>query len=139
MYATWFHMDALTMNRQFKFRVWDNNQKRFENPAHLEVFHSTGELEYLYDSKKEYTIIQQYTGFKDKEHCEIFEGDLVNFDFKIEHGDNEEFQGFVVIWDQYLGMWSVEEDHDIPKYEFGFHEIKNIKVVGNIFEKKEKQ
>jgi hypothetical protein len=62
--------------REIKFRVWNSRNKNWDTPALLEVFNADGILVHLYDSKSEHTIIQQYTGLKDKNGKEIYEGDI---------------------------------------------------------------
>lgn len=67
------------MNREIKFRVWLHDTKKWGDVACIEVFNSTGKLEYLYQDQP-YTI-QQYTGLKDKSGKEIYEGDIISGEF----------------------------------------------------------
>jgi len=70
------------MNRELKFRIWNNVDKEWDNPAIVEIFSSDGILRPLYDDgnggdwRNKYTI-EQYTGIKDKNGKEIYEGDIV--------------------------------------------------------------
>ena len=65
------------MNREIKFRVWNNIEKCFDDTRTLEVFIKGGELHHMLDIEKTFTTIQQYTGIKDVNSKEVFEGDVV--------------------------------------------------------------
>lgn len=61
--------------RELKFKIWRTEDKCWGDPAALEVFNSSGKLEYLYQDQE--NIIQQYTGLKDAKGKEIYEGDIL--------------------------------------------------------------
>ena len=64
------------MNRQLKFRVWDNNRFRHDD------FFIQGGIVYEnreFGGTKVLNVpVQQYTDFLDKNNCEIYEGDIIN-------------------------------------------------------------
>jgi uncharacterized phage protein (TIGR01671 family) len=121
------------MNREIKFRVWNNTDKTFDSPANLEVFNYNGKLFHLYDEHGKYTTIQQFTGVKDINDKEIYEGDIVSFK---RCDDHQRIQ---------LTYYSEVEFQD-GRFGFvmrGFNErfmdigADFVEVVGNVFENPE--
>ena len=129
------------MNRTIKFRAWDKKLKLFDDELFLalhgklydhakEEFDTPNiEIDYV-ESKSRYELMQ-YTGLKDKNGTEIYEGDILrcdpdtaNEDVKVVEYVASEYDGvgFKPLIDQYYDngcLYSVYE------------------VIGNVYENSE--
>ena len=113
--------------REIKFRAWHKVEKKMSKPFGLgeEIVRDKND-EYLGLVYEDDLIIMQYTGLKDKNGREIYEGDIVRFKdgliAKVEF--DPEFGAFVV----------VSEDDVVPLYRLMRLEPE---VIGNIYENPE--
>ena len=88
------------MNRKIKFRVWDKLEGRFINSSTPNQGHYiitlNGEFHNLQNGSggNDY-VIQQYTGLKDKNDVEIYEGDI------LERIDDGSWCKIVICWDNF--------------------------------------
>lgn len=110
------------MNREIKFRAWDKVQDAMVNfdiynvPPYVGQTHLEGEK---FERKYE---IMQYTGLKDKNGTEIYEGDIIEND-----GDDAHE---VVTFDE-GSFWLEGFTYTTPLYEVN---TEAEEVIGNIYE-----
>ena len=123
------------MQREIKFRVWSNFFEQmyyfdFENnievrSGHLWIVHEEGAV----SSKSPSIKIMQYTGLKDRNDKEIYEGDLVAV------ADYASWEGlYKVIWDEENSMYMIEDAYGDREKLCEFEEYL---VKGNIYENPE--
>lgn len=125
------------MTRKIKFRVWDKLEKRFIYPdkgyqGHY-VLSLDGKFQNLQNgSGGDECVVQQYTGIKDSEQVDIYEGDVIEFERKDERCIAHIFyhDAFVVTGNSEEGTFVYAYLHDLVNYIYKM----KIKVIGNTFE-----
>ena len=129
------------MNREIKFRIWDNEDKKYLS---LRDYQGLGAIEVENDGTltlspryrfltsmmimPERFVPQQYTGLKDKNGVEVYEGDKVMFDYKWTKPD----EIGVVIWNKDTASFQIKGH--IPSSSM--KHLDRMKVIGNIYENK---
>lgn len=138
--------------REFKFRVWENVENKMNYDCivgdNFIIFNYTGDCEddlftgdvdfvHLCELNRKYFTIMQYTGIRDMTGKEIYEGDILGD----EYGNN------IISKIAYnKGVFRVIEKHNrftdpidyfaTGKLVNGVY-IKDMKVIGNIYENKD--
>lgn len=134
------------MNREIKYRVWDNLRGCYANP--MNTLLNQGALYYRHWGEEEECevispydhddiIIEQYTGLKDKNGKEIYEGDIITE--TIDDGSNKIIQMYEVYWDIDTLCWSIK---GVKGFDYNLHDDlwqtnSSREVIGNIHENPE--
>ena len=112
-------------NREIKFRVWSTYKSDMPGKMIRLGYDTIGMLSDLKDDK--HWKVMQFTGLKDKNGKEIYEGDIVVCSFEQSTPEVVEYGG-----------WSSNAVHDVYGYVFNASaENDTLIVIGNIHENPE--
>ena len=123
------------MSREIKFRVWCPDDNHFTYFKLSELFGKT--LPDLDDA-----TFQEFTGLKDINNQDIYEGDLIIEQFSTNDNPNSSIdykewsnKKGEVVWDDYEHRWGVSYNNSNFTNHLDLGEkTSNIKIVGNICE-----
>ncbi len=122
--------------RDIKFRCWDTENKEMLEVQELDYEDSyngqpmirTTMYNDYFDTED--MILMQYTGLKDKNGKEIYEGDIVKFRFK---DDREEFPDLIGYIEYQTTFTAFRIMSNQGSFKIDITEIKFIEVIGNIY------
>lgn len=120
--------------RELRFRAWVYHGENLEKPHYSRDYYSLDRFFEDHDENDIDQCIEQYTGLKDKNSKEIYEGDIVQIDSM-----DELRVGYVeLVADQYCIVCGEEDGHKIVA-EFYYYSKpeENCEVIGNIHDNPE--
>lgn len=140
--------------REIKFRAWNKKDKEMEDEFSLDsngsrVFTQEGSPDFFYpepyeDIEHKTWILMQYTGLKDKNGKEIYEGDIVKDNYNevgiVSFGEHlSDNSGFEYAANVCTGFYVANPEvgeNDYPRNWGQFYETGYI-ILGNIYENPE--
>lgn len=120
--------------REIKFRAWDRTSDIMRTDISSIDYDGSGKVaqinvvtgaDILFPDKE--AILMQYTGLKDKNGVEIYEGDIVALS-----EEYDEDRSYAIEW-QINGYWLDGWDGN----EYGFPDEDTLEVIGNVYENPE--
>ena len=120
--------------RENKFRAWHKGKKIMGEVLgidilHKEIFFSNGDVDCCGFADLKYIELMQYTGLKDKNNKEIYEGDILFESF------GERY--YKVVFEN--GSFRAEFEGDFDEYSFDLIDVvaQGCEIIGNIYENPE--
>jgi hypothetical protein len=110
--------------RDIKFRIWEGHNKCFSKTPHSFLLNKNFELSCVddsFDGESWKFIIEQYTGCLDKNHKEIYEGDVIKY--------KDKFGQVTFLAGMFVLDWG-----DQTESELGYLLTDKLEIVGNIHE-----
>ena len=117
--------------REIKFRAWDKKRKIWININDFCIENNKPHITNLeHDSEDKDLILLQFTGIKDKNRKEIYEGDILEV-------NNPMPEKRIVYWNDFNSGFETYKIVGKEKIKMSFHKNMRPKVIGNKFENPE--
>ena len=116
--------------REIKFRVWDSERKKIL-PIQRHSFKTGKSMPYGWNIEYVFDGLMQYTGLKDKNGKEIYEGDILR------HINPKQFKNSVYEVVFLNGGFAIKGDDYIEDLNEFLKSSSSAEVIGNIYENPE--
>ena len=120
--------------RKIEFRAYSKRTKKMYNVLAIFFYQNVVKLSKTCGSGISFleqlddVVLMQYTGIKDKDGVQIFEGDIYRYEYYT--GDGVEYRNSVVKWESTeIAYEGVFHGYELNNYE--------IEVIGNIYQNKD--